>query len=296
VAPTQEHPLDADQLRATYAFLLAGILGVRDRALFGRGFAGGLRSSGLVAHDVPNLHFVRTGLEAFVGSSKTNKEGRGLTKVIAGATDPAACTVRAVRDWLELAGITEDPVYRPVTARVNLKPKRLSDHAVATVLKRSAAAAGFSVDEVSDHSQRAGFAKSGKMNGADDAAIMDPTATPVLTCCSATFDARRRGEACERELRVVRPKSVAVRLGLSKRRRWKQFVEHAVAWALKFVAELGVAEHARVRFVRVDQSHCAHHRATVWRRADGEPLRGAEIKSHLWKLGLFIVPPKFAAK
>lgn len=175
VAPNQKHPLDADQLRAMYAVLPSGILGVRDRALIGLGFAGGFRRSELVALDVPHLTFVRAGLEAFVRSSKTDKEGRGLTKVIASTTDPTACTVRAVRDWLELAGITEGPVFRPVDRHGNVSAKRLSDHAVATVLKRSAAAAGFSVEEISGHSLRAGFVTSAKIHGADDAAIMDQT-------------------------------------------------------------------------------------------------------------------------
>jgi hypothetical protein len=40
---------------------------------------------------VPHLTFVRAGLEAFVRSSKTDKESRGLTKIIASATtDPTA--------------------------------------------------------------------------------------------------------------------------------------------------------------------------------------------------------------
>ena len=113
VAPNQKHPLDPDQLRAMYAVLPSGLLGVRDRALIGLGFSGGFRRSELVALDVVDLTFVPAGLEALVRRSKTDKEGRGLIKNIAVGADPSTCTVRAVRDWLELGGIAEGQCFVP---------------------------------------------------------------------------------------------------------------------------------------------------------------------------------------
>lgn len=174
-APNQKQPIDAEQLRAIYAALPDGLLGVRDRALIGLGFSGAFRRSELVALDVSDLSFVRRGLEARVRRSKTDQEGQGHTKNIARGSDRTTCTVRAVRDWLELAGITDGPVFRSVDRHGNVRSTRLTDHAVALILKRAATAAGLDAADISGHSLRAGFVTEAKKHGADDAAIMDQT-------------------------------------------------------------------------------------------------------------------------
>ena len=150
-------------------------MGVRDRALIGLGFSGAFRRSELVALDVTDLSFVRRGLEARVRRSKTDQEGHGLTKNIARGSDPTTCTVRAVRDWLELGCIAESPVFRSVDRHGNVRPTRLTGRAVALILKRAAADAGIEEREISGHSLRAGFVTEAKKHGADDAAIMDQT-------------------------------------------------------------------------------------------------------------------------
>ncbi|HEX5660828.1 MAG TPA: site-specific integrase [Polyangiales bacterium] len=174
-AQNQKHPLDADQIRAMYEVLPSGLLGVRDRALIGLGFSGAFRRGELVALDVSDLAFVRRGLEARVRRSKTDQEGRGLTKVISRGSDASTCAVRAVRDWLKLARIEDGPVFRSVDRHGNVSPRRLSAQSVALVLKRAAAAAGIPVDDIAGHSLRAGFVTEAKKHGADDAAIMDQT-------------------------------------------------------------------------------------------------------------------------
>jgi integrase len=175
VAQNQKQPLDADQLRAMYAALPDGLLGVRDGALIGLGFSGAFRRSELVALDVTDLSFVRRGLEARVRRSKTDQEGHGLTKNIGRGRDPTTCTVRAVRDWLALACIAEGPVFRSVDRHGNVRSTRLTGRAVALILKRAAADAGIEEREISGHSLRAGFVTEAKKHGADDAAIMDQT-------------------------------------------------------------------------------------------------------------------------
>jgi integrase len=110
-----------------------------------------------------------------VRRSKTDQEGRGLTKNVAHGRDPTTCTVCAVRDWLELAGVAEGPVFRPVDRHGNLRKQRLTAHSVALILKRAALSAGLPTRDVSGHSLRAGFVTEAKKHGADDAAIMDQT-------------------------------------------------------------------------------------------------------------------------
>lgn len=74
----------------------------------------------LAALDVADLSFVARGLEALVRRSKTDQERRGLTTKLARGGDPAVCAVRAVREWLELAGIAEGTVFRSVDRHGNV--------------------------------------------------------------------------------------------------------------------------------------------------------------------------------
>lgn len=97
VAPTQKDPVSAKDIYRMLDELPARLLGLRDRALIALGFAGGFRRSELVSLDCADLTFVSEGLEALVRRSKTDQEGAGLTQIIAYASDPATCPVRACR-------------------------------------------------------------------------------------------------------------------------------------------------------------------------------------------------------
>jgi integrase len=175
VAQDQKHPVTAREIRQMIDVLPSGLLGLRDRALITLGFAGGFRRSELVALNCDDLRFVDEGLEALVRRSKTDQEGAGLLKVIAYGSDPASCPVRALKDWLELAAIGEGPVFRPINRHEQIADKRLTDFAVAFVIKRVAKKAGLPTPQLSGHSLRAGFVTEAKRHGADDAAIMDQT-------------------------------------------------------------------------------------------------------------------------
>ena len=175
VAKAKKDPLTATELRRMMDIVHPGLLGVRDRALVLLGFAGGFRRSELVALSVGDLKFVPEGLEAFVRRSKTDQEGEGLTKVVAYGSDPATCPVRAVQDWLALSGIGEGAVFRPVNRHEQIGARRLSDFAVAVIVKRLADKAGLATPQLSGHSLRAGFVTEAKKNGADYPAIMDQT-------------------------------------------------------------------------------------------------------------------------
>jgi integrase len=161
--------------------LPAGLLGQRDRALPLLGLAGGFRRSELVALEAADIKFVREGLEAFVASSKTDQKRKGETKMVAYGSDPATCPVRALKDWLELAGIAEGPVFRPINRHEHLGKKPLTGHAVAVIIKRTALKAGMAVPDLSGHSLRAGFVTEAAKNGADYPAIMDQTGHESLT-------------------------------------------------------------------------------------------------------------------
>jgi integrase len=83
--------------------------------------------------------------------------------------------VRAVKDWLELSGIVEGPVFRPINRHQQLGARALTGHAVAVIVKRVAADAGLPTPELSGHSLRAGFVTAAAGGGADYPSIMDQT-------------------------------------------------------------------------------------------------------------------------
>jgi len=174
-ARNKKAPLSAAELRRMMDALPSGLIGLRDRALLLLGFAGGFRRAELVALQCTALKFVAEGLEVFIERSKTDQEQEGHLKMIAYGSDPATCPVRAVKDWLELSGLTEGPVFRPINRYERIGPKALTAHAVATIVKRTAAAAGLPVPDLSGHSLRSGFVTQAYDGGADISSIMDQT-------------------------------------------------------------------------------------------------------------------------
>lgn len=171
----QKAPLSADWLREMLEVLPEGIRGVRDRAILLTGFAGGFRRSELSALTVDDVRFHPQGVELLVRRSKTDQAGRGQVKVIAYGAHPETCPVRALEDWLELAGLTEGPLFRPIDRHENIRPRALTAHSIARLVKEGARLAGLDETQFSGHSLRAGFVTSATLGGAPEAAVMDQT-------------------------------------------------------------------------------------------------------------------------
>jgi len=166
--------LTAD-VRAMVATLPDTLLGVRDRALLLLGFAGAFRRSELVGLDVADLEAGRAGLVVALRRSKTDQEGAGRKLGVPYGAHPATCPVRAVQEWLDATGLTAGPLFRSVNRHEQLQPGRLSDKAVALVVKRTAAAAGLDPARYAGHSLRAGLATAAAMAGASERSIMAQT-------------------------------------------------------------------------------------------------------------------------
>lgn len=187
-----------NQKAAATAEILAALLmrtpdtltGKRDRALLALGFAGAFRRSELVALNVADLRDDPEGLRVMVRKSKTDQEGRGIEKAIPHGR--FIQPVKLVREWLEAAGITEGPVFRPVSrsGRVRGLPRsgdtsaageraklnlgcRLTTQAVADIIKAYCTAAGLDASTFGAHSLRAGYITTAAERGADLARIMD---------------------------------------------------------------------------------------------------------------------------
>src|SRR5215831_13584667 len=118
----------------------AGLKGLRDRALHFLGFGGAFRRS------------------------KTDQEGQGAT--IAIIRGGAFCPVKAVKAWLDAAGISEGPIFRPVRKGGKVRQSRLTAKSVCELTKSYAGKLGLNAADYGAHSLRAGFLTSAARRGA----------------------------------------------------------------------------------------------------------------------------------
>ena len=170
-ARIKKAPAVAAKMHSMVALAPEGLAGLRDRALLLLGFAGAFRRSELVDLDVADIAETETGLLVTIRGSKTDQERQGVT--IAIARGDIACPVKALRAWLDAAGIEAGPIFRPIDRHGNLLPSRLTAQSVANIVKAYAARAGFDASTFSGHSLRSGFLTSAAGKGASIFKMMD---------------------------------------------------------------------------------------------------------------------------
>ncbi len=102
--------------------------GLRDRAILLLGFSGAFRRSELAALTVADIEETEAGLRVHIRSSKTDQESAGA--VVAVIRGNGHCPVRALNSWLEAAGITEGPIFRPLTKGGKVRPSALSPYSI----------------------------------------------------------------------------------------------------------------------------------------------------------------------
>lgn len=178
VKGTAQHgksPAITTDIKSMVSTLSDTMLGHRDRALLLIGFAGAFRRSELVSLDVEDLIFCREGLVITLRKSKTDQDGQGRKVAITYGSNYDTCPIRSLQLWLEASGIKSGPVFRSVNRHGNVQTGRLSDKAVALVIKRCAKNAGLNPDNYSGHSLRSGMATSAAQNGVSERAIMNQT-------------------------------------------------------------------------------------------------------------------------
>ncbi|WP_241213489.1 tyrosine-type recombinase/integrase [Sphingomonas sp. ABOLE] len=162
--PAKKHAADSDVMRDMLRSVAGESLrAYRDRALLAIGMAGAFRRSELVAVTTDHVTADSRGLLVRIRSSKTDQEGRGQSVAIPDGQrlEP----VRHYRAWIEMAGISEGPVFRKLTPQGRVTAKAMSAQGVALVVKAAAAAAGYSSNSFSAHSLRAGFlTEAGRQN------------------------------------------------------------------------------------------------------------------------------------
>jgi integrase len=187
--PTKKRALVTADLRKAIAALPDNMLGKRDRALLLVGFASAMRRSelsNLVVGDQQGHHvsFTDNGLLIELWRSKSDQEGQGIIIGIPFGSRVQTCPVRALRAWLEAAGISEGPVFRQVTRHGHVGSSAITGHGIALAVKqavyRSAildghdeAAAASMAATVGGHSLRAGFVTAADAAGAPISKVME---------------------------------------------------------------------------------------------------------------------------
>ncbi len=146
----------------------------RDRALLLVGFAGAFRRSELVAINCTDIERVPQGIIIKLVRSKTDQESLGRRIGVPSAQGPL-CPVRALESWLNVSGIVDGPLFRPVDRHRRVGCDPLSPEAVALIIKRHAAACGLDPARYSGHSLRAGFATSAAIAGVPSWKVREQT-------------------------------------------------------------------------------------------------------------------------
>ena len=140
--------------------------GLRDKALLLFGFSGALRRSELVGIDVEDLALCKEGLVVTIQKSKTDQYSYGRIVGVCFGDHEDTCPVKAVTAWMRASGISAGPLFRPVKWN-KVEEARLSDIAVARMVKRYGADIGLEASKVSGHSLRAGLVTSAIQAGVD---------------------------------------------------------------------------------------------------------------------------------
>lgn len=148
---------------------------LRDKAILLLGFMGAFRRSEISGIDVEDIIFLPQGMVVTIIHSKTDQTSMGQQVGIPYIEDKDLCAVRAVRDWLQAAGITTGPLFRSILKNGKPSLHRLSDKSINLIIKRYIERIGLNPDMYGAHSLRHGFATSAALSGVEERIIMKQT-------------------------------------------------------------------------------------------------------------------------
>jgi integrase len=157
--------------------------GRRDRALLVVGFAAALRRSELAELTCDDLQPCAEGIILTIRRSKTDRYGAGQRLGLPTGTNPHTCPQRTLAGWVAHLDPAAGHLFRAIDRHGNISPQPLSGRAIAQIIKKRAARAGYNPDLYSGHSLRAGFATSAAAAGVNETVIARQTrhsSLPVL--------------------------------------------------------------------------------------------------------------------
>lgn len=173
----RKDPLLLNDIRGMIERLPDSLTGVRDKALLLVGFASAMRRSELSNLHMQDIKFVEEGIEIHLNWSKT---GQREIQVPYGS-NPMTCPVRALKNWLKQAGISEGAVFRSINRHGQIGEISLTGAAIALIVKRNgfirdkvaqANEKGENVPDYAGHSLRAGFCTHAALVGVPEYQIM----------------------------------------------------------------------------------------------------------------------------
>jgi site-specific recombinase XerD len=170
--PVQPAALTEVDLPHLIATCQADLPGVRDRALFLVGLAGGFSRSALVAIDHHHLHIDADGAVIAVPSGRRNR-ARPVEVRLPRLADPDLCPVRALEAWLQRGNIRRGAVFRGISAHGVVEARLTSAGVRHILLQRAALAKRMAqTDKIpSPHGRRAGLITKSDLADARDKPI-----------------------------------------------------------------------------------------------------------------------------
>lgn len=169
--PKSAHPITREVLETLLATCRGSRRDCRDRAALMLGWAsGGRRRSEIVSlmrADVNLREFAAKGL-AWIALTGTKTTARGATPrlVLKGRA------AQALVHWIEVGGIDDGPLFRPVSRADRVLKRALSPDAIYQIVRNRLALAGYPPDFATPHGLRSGFLTQAALDGAPIQAAM----------------------------------------------------------------------------------------------------------------------------
>jgi integrase len=168
-------PLLVDHAKAIINTLDNSVADTRNKALILTGFYGAMRSSEIVSLDVDNFHFSRRGMDIIFHPNEGEPAGVKSCVTVVPNTEAAYCPVLAVKQWLNVSGIQEGPVFRAVNRHGGIGAQPLTVQGLEKIIKSLARRVGLDASEYSSHSLRLGLITSAIHSGKPIHKILDVT-------------------------------------------------------------------------------------------------------------------------
>lgn len=170
-APKSARPITRDLLETLLGSCDNTHRGIRDRAMLMLAFgSGGRRRSEVTALDVEDINrsdFAASGvLWLRLLETKTTRKDQAPKLPLKGRA------ARALLHWLDVAGLKQGPLFRPVSRADRPLPRRLAPDALRVILRHRLRAAGLPEDFATPHGLRAGFLTQAALDGAPLTAAM----------------------------------------------------------------------------------------------------------------------------
>jgi integrase len=150
------------------------LIDVRDKALLLLGFSGAFRRSELVGIHLEHVKFDKEGISILLPWSKTDQQGEGQTVQIPYGKHKDTCPILALKAWLDSSHIKKGAVLRAITRHGVVQPGKMTDKAVALIIKKRAKGL-FDEKRVAGHSLRRGLVTSALEAKVSDTVVMKQT-------------------------------------------------------------------------------------------------------------------------